>query len=416
VKRRDVAISALTPLRLGRIVRIRRGVSFDLVDCGGDMKESKATMDRRTPRLPEALEAKLMAFAHALVDQARARIVVPPNHPSTGFWFGGGNLTVDPSGDVLLVGRYRNRGDSRLGLAAGERGCELAIFRSSDRGENFVKALSFSKSDLSQSRFPVLSIEGSALYFGPSGVELFVSSEKDGIGYPAGLESFLKAGCGVWSIDRLAAKSWEELKQSRIETAFASVNPEFLHVKDPHVAKGPDGGLQLLFCTHPFCWSSSNTAFAVRPVGSQFFDPPRFDMFPRGATWDVAISRGSCLLDVPAVGSFRQTRVTLLFYDGGESLRNLDEHAGGVHRPRGYSCEELGGVAYCVRGDDAQFHRLSRNFPSFISPYGTGCSRYVDVLDDREDYYVTWQQSQPNGSQPLVMNVVRKSAAEELLR
>jgi hypothetical protein len=95
---------------------------------------------------------------------------------------------------------------------------------------------------------------------------------------------------------------------------------------------------------------------------------------------------------------------TLLFYDGGESLRNLNEHENAVSRPRGYSCEELGGAAYLINDDFNNVNRLSIYLPMFISPYGLGTSRYVDVLETNAGYYATWQQSQNDESQPLVMN------------
>jgi hypothetical protein len=115
---------------------------------------------------------KLLRFCHALVDQERARILVPPQQPTSGFWFGGGNGVEAPDGTFYLTGRYRNAGDSRTGLGAGERGLELAIFASTDRGESFSKILSFSKADLSYPGGEVLSIEGSALNFTNYGVEL----------------------------------------------------------------------------------------------------------------------------------------------------------------------------------------------------------------------------------------------------
>jgi hypothetical protein len=45
-----------------------------------------------------------------------------------------------------------------------------------------------------------------------------------------------------------------------------------------------------------------------------------------------------------------------------------------------------------------------------------GTSRYVDVLTTAEGYYVTWQQSQPDRSQPLVMNFLSHTDAKALLR
>jgi hypothetical protein len=121
------------------------------------------------------------------------------------------------------------------------------------------------------------------------------------------------------------------------------------------------------------------------------------------------MARATAAVDVPG------TNVTLLFYDGGESVRNLDEHKTAVSRPRGYSCEELGGAAYVVDRDFGHIRRLSTYLPFFVSPMGTGSSRYVDVLSTDAGFYVTWQQSQADLSQPLVMNFVGKDEAENIL-
>jgi hypothetical protein len=115
------------------------------------------------------------------------------------------------------------------------------------------------------------------------------------------------------------------------------------------------------------------------------------------------------------VGEFRDHEVSLLFYDGGECVRDLDAHRSAVKRPRGYSCEEIGGLAYYCDGDLRTIDRLSVNGPLFVSPHGTGCSRYVDVLSTDEGYYASWQQAQADGSQPLVMNFVSRERAESVL-
>ena len=170
-----------------------------------------------------------------------------------------------------------------------------------------------------------------------------------------------------------------------------------------------------MFCSHPFCWTSSNTGYVPLNEQGELAGPPCFDFFPRGFAWDVAITRGTAMLPVPKIGEFADRDISLLFYDGGECVRNLDEHQAAVKRPRGYSCEELGGLA-CVHNDDLHtVERLSINQPLFLSPYGTGCSRYVDVLASDDGYFVTWQQAQADGSQPLVMNHVRSEAVHELL-
>jgi hypothetical protein len=368
------------------------------------------------PRLSHQIEQRLLAVAQLLVDQQRSHVIVPPQQPASGFWFGGGNLSIDPEGRLVLVGRYRNVGDSRTGLGAGQRGLELAILRSEDNGESFEKVTSFSKSELNVGNREVLSIEGSAIHWTDNGVELFVSTEKDNIGYPPRLAQYLKPGTGVWTIELLQADSIEQLKEAPRVTILESSDPGHLHVKDPAVYQQPNGELVLLYCTHPFSWSSSNSAYVVRKPDSGEFSDPCFEFFPRGPSWDVAITRATALVDLPSVGVLSESRVQLLFYDGGESLRNMDEHAQAAQRPRGYSCEELGGIAYLVDCDLNHVFRLSEEFPAFVSPAGTGCSRYVHVLRTESGYFATWQQSQHDQSQPLVMNFVDHGQIESVLR
>ena len=349
--------------------------------------------------------------------------IVPAQQPSTGFWFGGGNMIEDANGDLHVVGRYRNHGDSRTGVAAGERGLELAVFTSQAGGETWEKSLSFSKPELNIGNRTVLSIEGSALRRTASGYELYVSTEKDGIGYPDGFENYLKPGTGVWTIERLAASTLAGLKESPMETVAECGDLRWLHIKDPFLYERAGQSLNLLFCSHPFSWSSSNTGFRAAPADSAsnttktpIFSQAEFDFFPRGTTWDVAMTRGTCIVDVPRTGAFANVDASLFFYDGGESLRDLDEHATAVKRPRGYSCEELGGVAYIQNGDLRAIQRLSKYLPQFISPYGTGCSRYVDVLSTKAGLVATWQQSQTDRSQPLVMNVLSHQEISDILK
>lgn len=384
-----------------------------------------------TPNTPlsQPLEEKLIRFTQALVDQKNARIVVPPQQSAPGFWFGGGNLTEDNNGTLFLTGRYRNAGDSRTGLAAGERGCELAIFTSKDRGQTFEKQIRFEKNDLNVNDWTVLSIEGTAMrHTKNGGVELFVSTEKQGIGYPPEFSDYLKPGTGVWTIERIQADSIDHLKSAPRETVLSSTDPRVIHLKDPFLyerkntekqnseKQNNDNELTLFFCSHPFSWTSSNTGYANQPAASTTFTEPVHDFFPRGFTWDVAMTRGTAILDVPKIGPFAEQPVSLMFYDGGECVRNLDDHSAAVKRPRGYSCEELSSAAYSTTGNLSHWNRLAIKEPLFISPHGTGCSRYIDVLSTKEGFYTTWQQSQPNGSQPLVMNFLTCETANELLQ
>ncbi|MCA8992552.1 MAG: hypothetical protein KDA69_13145 [Planctomycetaceae bacterium] len=361
------------------------------------------------------MQQQLISLAQRLVDQSAARVIVPAYANSTGFWFGGGNMVQTADGALYVVGRYRNHGDSRLGVAAGVRGLELAIFKSLDHGKNFHKVVSLSKEALSTPERPVLSIEGTALLLTNRGVELYVSTEKDNVGYPAGLTDYLKPGTGVWTIDVLSADSVEELATAEVKPLLSCDDPRYLHVKDPFVYSTDQNDF-MFFCSHPFCWTSSNTGYIARPRGNEKFTEPNYDFFPRGTTWDVAMTRGTAVVDLPRVGVCADHPVTLMFYDGGECVRNLDEHSQAVKRPRGYSCEELGGLAYCVDRHFNKLERLSVTGPMFVSPHGTGCSRYVDVLTTPENWYVTWQQAQADGSQPLVMNVVPTEEVHRILQ
>jgi len=361
------------------------------------------------------LRDRLVSLGRTLVDQERARVIVQPSAARDGFWFGGGNLVRDGEGCLFITGRYRNVGDSTTGLGKGDRGLELAIFTSCDSGETFRKIVSLSKADLSASPGEVVSIEGTALNWTDNGVELIVSTEKLSHSYPGELAAFQKPGTGVWSIDRLSTSTVPELAHSKVTPLIVSDNPEHLHVKDPVIHNGADGATVLFFCTHPFGWSSSNPAYCIRPQGREDFGPPQFSFFRRGFTWDVAATRISDLLALDGQILGVDGSVQLVFYDGAECLRPHTENPAAVSRPRGYSCEEIGGLAFTINDEYQKIERLSVLQPFFISPHGTGSSRYVHTLATPEGIYATWQQAQPDGSQPLVMNFVDSDTVRRIL-
>jgi hypothetical protein len=366
--------------------------------------------------LPSNEEQALEVLAKTLVDQDRAKIAIPPLESAPGFWFGAGNMVEEADGDFYLCGRYRNAGDSRTGLAAGERGAELAVFRSKDRGARFQKILSFSKDDLSYGGREVLSIERCWLLPTNGGVELFVSTEKAGLSYPRGFEKFQKPGTGVWSIDHISAPSIDKIEPSPIRPLLQGSDPRYCHFKDPIAYLDDQGNTVMMFATHPFNWTSSNTALSVRPAGAERFGPIDYTFFPRGFTWDVAVSRICGVLQVPRVGIFKSAPpIYLYFYDGAEGMQDLEEHGKAVQRPRGYSCEELGGAAYTRADIFPQIERLSTTLPFFVSPHGTGCSRYTTALQTVEGVYTTWQQSQPDRSQALVICFTERKQIDSVL-
>ncbi len=362
------------------------------------------------------LTDRLLRFASALIDQHRARVVVAPHQRSAGFWFGGGNVVKMEDGSLLLCGRYRQQGDSRVGTGAGARGMELALFQASSPVGDFEKVRAFAKNDVACGGRSVVSIEGSALHRQPDGsLELFVSSEKEGV-YPERLASFQKPGTGVWSIDRMTGKDAASLDPATLGEVVPFGAPERLHVKDPVVTDFADGSLGLIYCTHPFSWSSSGTSVCRRSPGKDAYEMVTDDLLPRGPVWDIAAARITNRLPVPRIGVFAELPpLSLYFYDSCESLRQLDENPTAVKRPRGYSCEELGGLA--AGWDDAfpAVASITIEAPLFVSPFGTGCSRYVSTLDTGDGVLATWQQGQEDRSQPLVGHFLTMERVAALL-
>lgn len=367
--------------------------------------------------LTEEQKEKLTTLAKALINQDEARILVEPQKPETGFWFGGGNIVQDRDGSILICGRYRNYGDSRTGVGAGERGLELAIFRAPSVDGEFEKIVSFTKADLGHHGMNVVSIEGVALHLIDGGIELFISTEKDAL-YPERISDFQKPGAGVWSIDRIVADTVENLNPSNIEeiVPFGTDDVGRLHCKDPWVFDLPNGDLILGYCTHPFTWSSSGTAMMIRKAGSDTYEEITDDLLQRGPVWDIAAARVTDRLAIPKVGSFADAgNLSLYFYDSCESLRQLDENPTAASRPRGWSCEEIGGIAVGDDSDLSHIESLSTEGALFISPHGTGCSRYIATLTTEDGIFANWQQSQPDLCQPLVGHFLPMERVKEIL-
>ncbi|MBC8444691.1 MAG: exo-alpha-sialidase [Chloroflexi bacterium] len=366
--------------------------------------------------LSQVQEERLHALLAELIDQQAASVLVPPHRGAPGFWFGGGDLAQDAEGTIWLSGRYRDYGDSRTGLEAGQRGLECVILRSDDGGQSYEKVRSWSKADLSRNA-EVLSIEGTDLQIHADGTcELYISSEK-ALSYPESLRDYQKPGTGVWTIDCMRGTSIEHLDPATLTSVLVNGDrPEYLHVKDPVVFRAEDGSTNMVFCSHPYCWSSSNTGLAVRCPGGDAFTVQSWELVSRGATWDVAATRVTGRMAIPPLGCFASSSpCSAYFYDGAECLRDHEESSLARKRPRGYSCEELGGAMWGWDASFPELERLSRLAPMFVSPWGTGCSRYVSCLVTDTGIHAVWQQSQADGSQPLVGHTVPMSRAEQIL-
>jgi len=364
--------------------------------------------DKKTQRITELLTT--------LVDVKNADVLISPSHPSPGHWFGGGNM-VWHEGAIYLSGRYRDAGDSRYGVKAGVRGRESAVFCSEDGGMTFYKVQSWTKTDLSTSAAEVLSIEGTALHQLADGSwEMFISSEKKR-SYPAGYEAYQKPGTGVWSIDRMRGEAPDKMDADTLEPVlWNDTLPEYIHVKDPTVWDLPDGTTAMAFCTHPFTWASGGSGLAVRAAENSQFKVQNWEFTTRGPAWDVGICRITgtfSLSDCPGCKEESETRI--LFYDGAECMRSHEEHNAADERPRGYCCEELGGTFVADDAAGPELRRLSCRQPMFVSPYATGCCRYIDAVVIPNGIFATWQQAQQDGSQALVGNKLRTEQIKAIL-
>ena len=88
-----------------------------------------------------------------------------------------------------------------------------------------------------------------------------------------------------------------------------------------------------------------------------------------------------------------------------------------ARRPRGYSCEELGGLAWGFDDEFPQLRRISEDFPLFVSPHATGCSRYASARFLADGTLVAaWQQVAADGSQPLVGHSLTAEEVTRILR
>ncbi len=229
------------------------------------------------------------------------------------------------------------------------------------------------------------------------------------------MASLQKPGTDVWSIDLLSGQTPDTIATASQRPCLGSDEPETLHVKDPVVAR--DGATTHLWaCSHPASWASSNTAWAVRGDDDADFDVRTWQFALRGALWDVAVTRVTHRWPVPPVGLFADLPPRSVYlYDGAECMRPLEPNPRAAARPRGYSCEELGGAMVSADDDPLNLRRLSRWAPLFVSPHGTGCSRYVTTLRVGDELVAYWQQGQDDGSQPLVSHRLPWARVTELL-
>ena len=92
--------------------------------------------------------------------------------------------------------------------------------------------------------------------------------------------------------------------------------------------------------------------------------------------WRVQESLAECKFHLLDVLNMLQL-IRYIFMMGEECTNPLDENEHALKRPKGYSCEELGGAMIGLDKEFPQMERLSLLEPFFISPWEQGA---VDML------------------------------------
>jgi len=392
-----------------------------------------------------SIDQVLVRLTQSMVNQEKAQKLIEPMDHKPGFWFGGGNVVESNVrvGELWLCGRYRNVGDSRKGATAGERGVACAIFRCEAAANAFDLVHYWTKPDLAKAvkeiysiqSTEIISIEGTCLHWNESQQlwQFYISTEKH-VSYPDSVKQYQKHGTGIWSIDRVSARKLEDLAlfskdevpKVLLEPVLSSMNPAYLHFKDPFVysfihANGRTMN-GMIFSNAPFSWSSSNTGFAIEDQEKPGYVLVTPEYVSRGSCWDVAETRISCRCAIPAWGKLAKYAVVtnpyvyLYFYDGAECITEHKQHSLSINRARGWSSEELGGFFIeCPAETPVRLRRVSEHFPMFISPYGTGSCRYVSACWTSLGLFTCWQQAQEDGSQPLVYTLISSADVKHII-
>ena len=366
----------------------------------------------RPPRNEERFHA-VRALVSELIDQRSAHVIVRPNRAADGYWFGGGNLLQDAGGTLWLVGRYRDAGDSRTGLGAGERGLACALFASADGGASFEPVRSWSKAELS-AHGTVLSIEGTDLRRrAGGGVELFVSLEKD-VPYPDAYAAYQKPGTGVWSIDRMTAtrrhrSTWQHRRRC---CGRGGRSPSTSRTPSPSRPRRGHGAAVLL--ASGLVGLQQHRRRRARGSATTF-ELASWEAVARGAIW-TSPSRAS-----PTGSRCRESACCVRAADERLLLRRRGVHAPAGGEPAGRETA----ARLLLRGARRRDVGPGRRLPGDGTAVdGRAALRVADRnrqqslrehLLTKEFLYATWQQSQADRSQPLVMNALPMERVEAIL-
>lgn len=296
-------------------------------------------------------------------------LVREPLGPGSGYWAGAPGAYYDPVEDAFYL-TYRLR---RPRGVQPDRGGEARIARSAD-GVHFEDIWAVAKD-----AYGTPSIERSALARGPDGRWHYFTSFVDGAD-------------GRWCLTKLVAPDPAGFSPTSLQRVFSAGDLGLEDVKDPWIMA--QGERYYMFLSVAVAVSSttaashatadiyntgdclSQTALAVSDdlehwewLGVVFATPER--------GWDAYCRRITAV--VPSGAGY------LAFFDGAANVRE--------------NYEECAGLAQSA--DLRDWHSLTPDGPLFAGIPGSGSVRYIDAVVARDNLYLYYEISRPDGAHAL---------------
>jgi hypothetical protein len=320
-----------------------------------------------------------------LFDPAAGMMVRAPLGDGPGWWAGAPGATFDALTDTFYL-VYRQRQPRELG-----RGIECRI-AASENGIAFKDIWALPKSSLN-----ALSLERCSLCRGLDGVwRLYLC--------------YVSVEDRRWRIGLLEADEPDAFDLERLTPLLTADDIGADGVKDPSVfIIGRMTYLIASYATHEADLdpeqsrvrhatgdifntglTRSRTGAAISGDGRRFqwigdISPMTQAGDPDKPAWDSYCRRIGSVLPLDR-GGF------LAFYDGGASVAE--------------NYEERTGLA--ITFDLREFYSLSPDGPALVSPYSTGCLRYVDALPVGRELFYYYEMARPDGSHELRVSVVER--------
>jgi len=311
-------------------------------------------------------------------DPEQGQTVLEPEAPGPGYWVGAPSVLWDADRNSYLL-TYRRR---RPRGVDPDRGYVAHVAESQD-GQRFED---------------VWTVEKSA--FGTTSMEKFSLAREPGGPYRLYV-CYVDPADSRWRIDVLEADRPEAFDPGLARPALTAASTGTEGVKDPWVFKL--GGLWHMLVSfaaaRPVDAATRrqmhatadvfNTGVLVAPTGLAVSEDgvnwgwygEVFGVGDEGA-WDAYQSRiGSLLYRAP---------LWLGYYDGSASVEG--------------NYEERCGLAYSF--DLRNWERVTLSGPALVSPHGSGCLRYVDVVPRQGQLHFYYEYARPDGSHELRRSVV----------